>query len=106
MSQGRPRQDSNLRTRLRRPLLYPLSYEGGAAHATTGLSGAPESRGLDAPPRMARVSVQTEPCDAGIGRFARTWRVKTSRRCATAAEADLAFQRYVFNLSASASNRP
>ena len=24
----RPRQDSNLRTRLRRPLLYPLSYEG------------------------------------------------------------------------------
>jgi hypothetical protein len=26
---GRPRQDSNLRTRLRRPMLYPLSYEGG-----------------------------------------------------------------------------
>ena len=25
----RPRQDSNLRTRLRRPALYPLSYEGG-----------------------------------------------------------------------------
>jgi hypothetical protein len=25
---GRPRQDSNLRTRLRRPLLYPLSYGG------------------------------------------------------------------------------
>jgi hypothetical protein len=24
----RPRQDSNLRTRLRRPALYPLSYEG------------------------------------------------------------------------------
>ena len=24
----RPRQDSNLRTRLRRPVLYPLSYEG------------------------------------------------------------------------------
>ncbi len=24
----RPRQDSNLRARLRRPLLYPLSYEG------------------------------------------------------------------------------
>ena len=24
----RPRQDSNLRTRLRRPMLYPLSYEG------------------------------------------------------------------------------
>ena len=25
----RPRQDSNLRSWLRRPLLYPLSYEGG-----------------------------------------------------------------------------
>ncbi len=25
---ARPRQDSNLRTRLRRPVLYPLSYEG------------------------------------------------------------------------------
>ncbi len=25
---GRPRGDSNARTRLRRPLLYPLSYEG------------------------------------------------------------------------------
>jgi hypothetical protein len=28
VQQGRPRQDSNLRTRLRRPLLYPLSYGG------------------------------------------------------------------------------
>lgn len=28
----RPRQDSNLRTRLRRPMLYPLSYEGGSGH--------------------------------------------------------------------------
>jgi hypothetical protein len=26
----RPRQDSNLRTRFRRPVLYPLSYGGGA----------------------------------------------------------------------------
>jgi hypothetical protein len=25
----RPRQDSNLRTRFRRPVLYPLSYGGG-----------------------------------------------------------------------------
>jgi hypothetical protein len=24
-----PRQESNLRTWLRRPMLYPLSYEGG-----------------------------------------------------------------------------
>jgi GT2 family glycosyltransferase len=34
----RPRQDSNLRARLRRPLLYPLSYEGGAVD---GISGPP-----------------------------------------------------------------
>ena len=31
---GRPRQDSNLRTRLRRPMLYPLSYEGEEGEAT------------------------------------------------------------------------
>jgi hypothetical protein len=28
-----PREDSNLRTRLRRPVLYPLSYEGGHVRA-------------------------------------------------------------------------
>ncbi len=27
----RPRQESNLRSRLRRPVLYPLSYEGRTA---------------------------------------------------------------------------
>ena len=27
----RPQQDSNLRTRLRRPMLYPLSYGGSSA---------------------------------------------------------------------------
>ena len=32
----RPRQDSNLRTRLRRPMLYPLSYEGGTAEQASG----------------------------------------------------------------------
>ena len=31
---GRPRQDSNLRSRLRRPLLYPLSYGGGSVDTT------------------------------------------------------------------------
>ena len=30
---GRPRQDSNLRHRLRRPVLYPLSY-GGKSRGT------------------------------------------------------------------------
>src|SRR5262245_51713598 len=32
----RPRQDSNLRTRLRRPMLYPLSYEGGRCRLLGG----------------------------------------------------------------------
>ena len=31
-----PRQDSNLRTRLRRPVLYPLSYEGGIFRLPAG----------------------------------------------------------------------
>ena len=34
-----PRQDSNLRTRLRRPALYPLSYEGANSSLATGHSG-------------------------------------------------------------------
>ena len=38
-----PRQDSNLRTRLRRAVLYPLSYGGltrtTLAHPVTGLPG-------------------------------------------------------------------
>ena len=33
-----PRQDSNLRTRLRRPLLYPLSY-GGVSVAVFAATG-------------------------------------------------------------------
>jgi CheY-like chemotaxis protein len=37
-----PRQDSNLRTRLRRPVLYPLSYEGGAkGNCSIAPPGAP-----------------------------------------------------------------
>ncbi len=32
----RPQQDSNLRTRLRRPLLYPLSYGGWRIDAPVG----------------------------------------------------------------------
>jgi hypothetical protein len=31
----RPQQDSNLRTRLRRPLLYPLSYGGSVTDKAT-----------------------------------------------------------------------
>jgi hypothetical protein len=47
---GRPRQDSNLRTRLRRPMLYPLSYEGregqGSAPALGGRTGVASVAGL------------------------------------------------------------
>ena len=38
-----PRQDSNLRTRLRRPALYPLSYEGGLGKSS---NAPPGDRGL------------------------------------------------------------
>ena len=31
----RPQQDSNLRTRLRRPMLYPLSYGGSLTEKAT-----------------------------------------------------------------------
>ena len=44
---GRPQQDSNLRTRLRRPLLYPLSYGGWRSSRGTpcGRSTHYQSRG-------------------------------------------------------------
>ena len=38
-SDERPQQDSNLRTRLRRPLLYPLSY-GGSDTARRALTAS------------------------------------------------------------------
>jgi hypothetical protein len=34
-SEGCPREESNLRTRFRKPLLYPLSYEGKGKLAHT-----------------------------------------------------------------------
>jgi hypothetical protein len=37
----RPRQDSNLRHRLRRPVLYPLSYEGECGD-TQAMKGLPD----------------------------------------------------------------
>lgn len=49
---GRPRQDSNLRTRLRRAVLYPLSYGGSWAGKTVAagnrvtLTGGFVCRGL------------------------------------------------------------
>ena len=38
-----PRQDSNLRTRFRKPMLYPLSYEGGTSARTSAESSARKS---------------------------------------------------------------
>ncbi len=47
---GRPRQDSNLRTRLRRPLLYPLSYGGSRAEKrVSARDGAVDQRAGAAP---------------------------------------------------------
>lgn len=37
--QVRPRQDSNLRSRLRRAVLYPLSYGGFRLHEVTSAGG-------------------------------------------------------------------
>jgi hypothetical protein len=34
---GRPRQDSNLRTRFRKPMLYPLSYGGSVSFSIPSL---------------------------------------------------------------------
>jgi hypothetical protein len=41
---GCPRQESNLRTRFRKPLLYPLSYEGRGprSRAWHGLAETPQ----------------------------------------------------------------
>ena len=57
----RPRQDSNLRFRLRRPALYPLSYGGDRRDAwpfgaAGGLRhrGANTSAGVEDPPRPLR----------------------------------------------------
>src|SRR5215469_6134853 len=44
----RPQQDSNLRTRLRRPLLYPLSY-GGWRNTRTSPRQARRERGATGP---------------------------------------------------------
>jgi hypothetical protein len=50
---GRPQQDSNLRTRLRRPLLYPLSY-GGWRNTRISLRHAGCERGSREPDRSQR----------------------------------------------------
>jgi hypothetical protein len=44
----RPQQDSNLRTRLRRPMLYPLSYGGSLTQKCYQPEAAPVTRAQDA----------------------------------------------------------
>ena len=54
-----PRRDSNSRTRLRRPALYPLSYEGCRRQHTWGgatWSRVGEGRGRPAIPRQVRAT--------------------------------------------------
>ena len=43
-----PRQDSNLRSRLRRAVLYPLSYEGVAAWADGASADVTSHSGVSA----------------------------------------------------------
>ena len=56
-NERRPQQDSNLRSRLRRPMLYPLSY-GGCA---TGKGYQPQHRPGHAPAYGAITHRKTLP---------------------------------------------
>ena len=53
----RPQQDSNLRTRLRRPLLYPLSYGGWRNTRISLPAGVPYNASL--PDRSQRTRTVT-----------------------------------------------
>jgi hypothetical protein len=53
--QQRPRQDSNLRTRLRRPMLYPLSYEGREGQGSAPVLGG--RTGIASRPRLNRAGL-------------------------------------------------
>ena len=56
-----PRQDSNLRTRLRRAVLYPLSYGGATRNSTVPAGPAqPVGAGSGSAPRSANICVITE----------------------------------------------
>jgi hypothetical protein len=48
LGEQRPRQDSNLRSRLRRAVLYPLSY-GGSGATTLQAHGAGQETGVTRP---------------------------------------------------------
>jgi hypothetical protein len=71
---GRPQQDSNLRSRLRRPLLSPLSYGGCATPKGTSRKGRPDpSRGRHVIPRARACFARCAPaCGSSPSR---TWRL-------------------------------
>jgi hypothetical protein len=52
----RPQQDSNLRSRLRRPLLSPLSYGGYATGKRVPAESPARTRGGTAPDAIVRVT--------------------------------------------------
>ena len=94
---ARPRQDSNLRTRLRRPALYPLSYEGVRTTLPVPRAGLRERTGapVDAGDRRRRTAgtsirtcgLQQAECDterALIWDSARSMDVAAGRRRLTA----------------------
>ena len=65
-----PRQDSNLRTRLRRPVLYPLSYEGKKSTRPLPAGGTMEHPDCAActtpitsrPTCLTRMGIESKPC--------------------------------------------
>ena len=65
---GRPRQDSNLRTRLRRPMLYPLSYEGVGPAMLAARRAVARS---DGPPSDVAEARSTSMPAASVGRAKR-----------------------------------
>ena len=76
-----PRQDSNLRTRLRRPLLYPLSY-GGPSRAVSGDRKNSTSSVMVDRNRFPEPGARRQPRGGGgAGRVPQGWkRAKAGRR--------------------------
>ena len=85
----RPRQDSNLRSRLRRAVLYPLSYGGPASgpRRTVSVVGGP-SRTLDVPPIAPGSPSGHRPRAARSAWMRRE--VASGRRCAGGLRPDVA----------------
>ena len=86
----RPRQDSNLRHRLRRPVLYPLSYGGGFARH----GGARKRQSIvvpagSEPPSTCRILHRRAHCVVGTGRTSRVASTPRASAPRTRAPSDL-----------------